>query len=174
MWVHIHTDPLYSSMWEPYYGSARSLTLYCHYVALLNTTHWSASVLLLWSRIDHLHRGRLVRFVRDTLLSEARWVHGRDLASTYVLHLLWCSVPVFRREGRTEVQRGGGGTRVRDVTWYDITWFYLVWLMCDLTWFQTGELEYRIWAFIQKDKNNGAWTRGRASGMRTNYGETRV
>ena len=34
------------------------------------------------------HRGRLVKFMSDTLLSEAQGVHGWDLASTYVLCLL--------------------------------------------------------------------------------------
>jgi len=34
------------------------------------------------------HRGGLAKFMRDMLLSEAQWVHGRDLASMYVLCLL--------------------------------------------------------------------------------------
>ena len=34
------------------------------------------------------YQGGLVKFTRDMLLSEAWWVHGWDLASTYVLHLL--------------------------------------------------------------------------------------
>ena len=62
------------------------------------------------------HQSGLAKFVRDMLLNEARWVHGWDLASMYVLHLLCHSVPVFQREGRTEVRGGREGMRDKDVT----------------------------------------------------------
>jgi len=51
------------------------------------------------------HQGKLARFVRDTLLSKARWVHGWDLASTYVCvapTLTFC--PCISGRGQTEVQ----------------------------------------------------------------------
>ena len=67
--------------------------------------------------------GRLARFARDMLLSEARWVHGWDLASMYVLCLLWRSVYsgvlslYFGGRDGLGFREGEREPRDRDVTW---------------------------------------------------------
>jgi len=74
------------------------------------------------------------------------------IVPTLAFCLLWRSVPVFRRERRTGVQRGREGTRDKDV----------LDMICMIR-FQTEELEYRIWGFIWRGKNK--WSTDHGSGI---------